>query len=156
MLYVQLCYMTFEQVASNWSDLFMFLTTFLVIKYLFKITSKDNEITSIDFALVSLPSTVVTQHVVVIIYFLHDHIQSRDIYFFHDGGRYHIETSPLICRANQWTSFYIVTASVMKELNGYYTFHGIFCFLGCDNQCHLCYIPAFRQVLKFFIFIDGS
>ena len=52
--------MTFEQVASNWSDLFMFLTTFLVIKYLFKITSKDNEITSIDFALVSLPSTVVT------------------------------------------------------------------------------------------------
>ena len=52
--------MTFEQVASNWSDLFMFLTTFLVIKYLFRITSKDNGIMSIDSALVSLPSTVVT------------------------------------------------------------------------------------------------
>ena len=35
---------------------------------------------------------------------------------FHDGGRYHIETSPLICPANQWTGFYMITASVMKEL----------------------------------------
>ena len=34
---------------------------------------------------------------------------------FHDGGRYHIETSPLIGRANQWTGFYIITASVLKE-----------------------------------------
>ena len=36
---------------------------------------------------------------------------------FHDGGRYHIETSPLsklISGANQWTGFYIITASVMK------------------------------------------
>ena len=29
-----------------------------------------------------------------------------------------IETSPLICRANQWTSFYMITASVMKDLIG--------------------------------------
>ena len=35
---------------------------------------------------------------------------------FQDGGRYHIETSPLICRANQWTGFYIITASVLKGL----------------------------------------
>ena len=34
----------------------------------------------------------------------------------HDGGRYHIETSPLIFGANQWTDFYMITASVMKEL----------------------------------------
>ena len=26
---------------------------------------------------------------------------------FHDGGRYHIETSPLICSSNQWTGFYM-------------------------------------------------
>ena len=26
-------------------------------------------------------------------------------------------TSPLVCRVNQWTSFYTMTASVMKELN---------------------------------------
>ena len=35
----------------------------------------------------------------------------------HDGGSYHIETSPLICYANQWTGFYMMTAPVMKELN---------------------------------------
>ena len=27
---------------------------------------------------------------------------------FHDRGPYHIETSPLICRANQWTGFYMI------------------------------------------------
>ena len=36
---------------------------------------------------------------------------------FHDGGRYNIETSPLICSSNQWTGFYMITASVMKGLN---------------------------------------
>ena len=39
------------------------------------------------------------------------------IQLFHDGGRYHIETSPLICRANQLTDFYMITASVEKELS---------------------------------------
>ena len=38
---------------------------------------------------------------------------------FHDGGRYHIETSRLICRANQWTGFYMITASAMKELSNF-------------------------------------
>ena len=33
---------------------------------------------------------------------------------------YHIETSPLICSANQWTGFYMITASVMKELIHFY------------------------------------
>ena len=32
-------------------------------------------------------------------------------------GRCHIEISQLIYRANQWTGFYMITASVMKELN---------------------------------------
>ena len=31
---------------------------------------------------------------------------------FKGGGRYHIET-----RANQWTGFYMITASFMKELS---------------------------------------
>ena len=35
---------------------------------------------------------------------------------FHDGGPYHIETSPLICSANQWAGFYMLETSVMKEL----------------------------------------
>ena len=42
---------------------------------------------------------------------------SSILWLFHDGGRYHIETSPLICGANHWTGFYMITASVMKELN---------------------------------------
>ena len=29
---------------------------------------------------------------------------------------YHIETSALICGANQWIGFYMITASVLKEL----------------------------------------
>ena len=39
------------------------------------------------------------------------------IQLFHDGGPYRIETSPLIYKANQWIGFYIIGASVMKELN---------------------------------------
>ena len=35
---------------------------------------------------------------------------------FHDGGGYHIEKSPLICTANQWTGFYMIGTSVKKEL----------------------------------------
>ena len=35
---------------------------------------------------------------------------------FHDGDLYHIETSPLICGANQWTGFYMITTSVIKGL----------------------------------------
>ena len=34
----------------------------------------------------------------------------------HDRGPYHIETSPLTCKANQWTGFYMTGTSVMKEL----------------------------------------
>ena len=36
---------------------------------------------------------------------------------FQNRGRYHIETSPLICLANQWTGFYMITVSVLKGLN---------------------------------------
>ena len=35
---------------------------------------------------------------------------------FHDGGPYNIETSPLIFGVNQWTGFYMISASVMKGL----------------------------------------
>ena len=36
---------------------------------------------------------------------------------FHDGDPYHKETSSLIFRANQWTGFYMIATSVIKELN---------------------------------------
>ena len=35
---------------------------------------------------------------------------------FPGGGPYHVETSPLISSANQWTGFYMSGASVTKEL----------------------------------------
>ena len=35
---------------------------------------------------------------------------------FHDGGSYHIETSPLFYRANQWTGFCMIGTLVMKKL----------------------------------------
>ena len=38
------------------------------------------------------------------------------LYLFQDGGLNHVETSPLICRANQWTGFYITRTSFMKQL----------------------------------------
>ena len=51
----------------------------------------------------------------------------------HDEGRYHIETSPLIYRANQWAGFYMITASVIKELI-------IVCFyFGCGKFCKFNY-----------------
>ena len=33
-----------------------------------------------------------------------------------DDGPYHIEISPLICSAKQWTGFYTIGTAVMKEL----------------------------------------
>ena len=36
---------------------------------------------------------------------------------FHDGGRYHTENNSFLCGANQWTGFYMITASVMKGLS---------------------------------------
>ena len=35
---------------------------------------------------------------------------------FHNAVPYHIETSPLICYANQWSGFYMIGISVIKEL----------------------------------------
>ena len=41
----------------------------------------------------------------------------RHYQVFDYGGPYHVETSPLICSENQWTSFYMIGTSVMKWLN---------------------------------------
>ena len=39
-----------------------------------------------------------------------------NVQLFHDGGSYHLETSPLICSANQRAAFYIIETSVTKEV----------------------------------------
>ena len=36
---------------------------------------------------------------------------------FHDGETYNIESSSLIYSANQWTGFYMIGTSFIKELN---------------------------------------
>ena len=38
------------------------------------------------------------------------------IQLFNEGILFHIETSPLIYCANQWTGFYMIGTSIMKEL----------------------------------------
>ena len=38
---------------------------------------------------------------------------------FHGGALYHIENGPSICYANQWTGFYTIGTSVMKELTNW-------------------------------------
>ena len=57
---------------------------------------------------------------------------------FHDGARYHIETNPLICSANHWTGFYMITASVMKGL----------------KQTHLLFYTFFRICTNIFPSVD--
>ena len=36
---------------------------------------------------------------------------------FHDGGSYHIKTSPLVSRVNPWTGFYIIGREDFPILN---------------------------------------
>ena len=57
------------------------------------------------------------------VYFIIDlasHSWGNSHWLFHDGGLYHIENSPLICRANQWTGFYMIGTSAMKELSKFF------------------------------------
>ena len=41
---------------------------------------------------------------------------------FHDGGPYHIETSPLICSANQWTGFSDIRHERVKSFQANWSF----------------------------------
>ena len=45
--------------------------------------------------------------------------------FFHFGGPYHVETSPLNCSANQWTGFYMIGTYIMKELNFAHLYYSV-------------------------------
>ena len=64
------------------------------------------------------------------------------LWLFHDGGPYHIETIPLICRANQWNGFYMIGTSVMKEL---------MCWFPVVTRFS-CYIPASWVAKQLLIF----
>ena len=44
------------------------------------------------------------------------HLWTLKFVILYKSGLYHIETSPLICRGNQWTGFYLIRTSVIEEL----------------------------------------
>ena len=44
-----------------------------------------------------------------------DQLRNKN-YLIHDGGPCHIETSPLICRPNQWIVFYVIGTFVMNRM----------------------------------------
>ena len=43
---------------------------------------------------------------------------------FYVGGPNHIESSTFICKANQWTGFYMIRTCVIKNLILFETFQG--------------------------------
>ena len=43
----------------------------------------------------------------------------KTVLIVHDGRHYHIETSPLIWRANQWTGFYMTGTSTIRVTHFY-------------------------------------
>ena len=83
-----------------------------MIKFFLKVSGSQNVLSCIPNSWKSLSGRLILRNVM-------DRLQISLIYIltFHDGGRYHIETSPLICSPNQWTGFYMITASVMKGLS---------------------------------------
>ena len=62
------------------------------------------------------------------------------LYLFYEGGPYHIETSLLIWSANQWTGFYVIGISVMKELKENCYEH---------SHSHLTALSHFRPMFHF-------
>ena len=62
----------------------------------------------------------------------------------HDGGPYHKGTRPLIYRANQWTGFFMMGTSVMKELKAIMTFFGR---LECGDTNFEASFPSERNAL---------
>ena len=68
------------------------------------------------------PEILFTSFLIIGVSFLFEHSvkvwreSEEQFYPFQDGGRYHIETSPFIFSANQWTGFYMISAFVMKGL----------------------------------------
>ena len=65
----------------------------------------------------------------------------------------HIETIPLICRANQWTDFYRIETSVIKELNEN---NALTKKYGECRQGHICVAPHPRRFLNLLVKHDKA
>ena len=78
---------------------------------------------------------------------------------FHDGGRYFIETSRLKCSADQWTGFYMMSASVVKGLKTYNTCIPLFSNLHIPFTKSICHDIIWAEekliVLKGYLILRG-
>ena len=67
-------------------------------------------------------------------------VHHKNVELFHDGGPYYIENSQLICSVDQWTGYYMIGTTVIKELRGIisfclikdFTFSLTFCILAAE------------------------
>ena len=70
---------------------------------------------------------------------------------FNDGNPYHVETSPVICRSNEGTGFYMIGTSVMKELmqlSSYNTERSGAFFQSSDSVKHLQVVSSVSCMLS--------
>ena len=101
-------------ILLSFSNLITILSALKVIYYQSKLL-KPRSITCFNNRSLWINSCFILQKIVLEVFLW---MSFNEI---HDGGRYHIETSPLICSPNRWTGFYMITASVMKELTKFST-----------------------------------
>ena len=107
LIYIQLRLLSPDQLWTTLSpnhltELSILLTCFGKINSPLKNRFSDSPRTSTIFKRCNFPRCSQCHHL-------------RCLYLFHDGCRYHIETSPLINSANQWTGFYMITAPSWKS-----------------------------------------
>ena len=60
-----------------------------------------------------------TRSLICTLKYVLDILQTEEAFTVEESKDTHTETSPLICWPNQWTRFYMITASVMKGLSVY-------------------------------------
>ena len=82
-------------------------------------------------------------------WFIETYVWNLFMKLCHDGGPCHVETSPLICRENQWTGFYKIGISVMKELiPACYLLYSNFWWKICYFMRKICYFNMSKNSLE--------
>ena len=77
--------------------------------------------------------------------YLNEYMQVTKHLLFCDGGSCRIETSPLICSANQWTGFCIIGTFVMKNSR---------CYLSSYTQS--LFLHVVKRILLLVVFLSFS
>ena len=82
--------------------------------------------------------------------YLIEYMQVAKHWLFHDGGSCPIETSPLICSANQWTGFCMIGTSVMKDSRRFSSTYIEGLFLHVVKHNFLFFVLVFFSIWFFF------